>query len=117
MLLNNLLLAFQPLAVEAGTSVVERGDLKSEMYFVCRGELEAVGEAGEVLGRIGEGEFFGEMAVLFDRPRSATVRATRPCDLLVLEGGDFRRIIQDFPEADAEFRRLAAERQAARREA
>jgi CRP-like cAMP-binding protein len=45
------------------------------------------------------------------------VRATRPCDLLVLEGGDFRRIIQDFPEADAEFRRLAAERQAARREA
>jgi len=35
----------------------------------------------------------------------------------VLEGGDFRRIIQDFPEADAEFRRLAAERQAARREA
>ena len=64
-----------------------------------------------------EGEFFGEMAVLFDRPRSATVRATRPCDLLVLDGGDFRRIIQDFPEADAEFRRLAAERQAARREA
>jgi glucose-6-phosphate 1-dehydrogenase len=116
-LLNNLLLAFQPLVVEAGTAVVECGDLKSEMYFVCRGELEAVGEAGEVLGRIGEGEFFGEMAVLFDRPRSATVRATRPCDLLVLEGSDFRRIIQDFPEADAEFRRLAAERQAARREA
>ena len=116
-LLNNLLLAFQPLAVEAGTAVVERGDLKSEMYFVCRGELEAVGEAGEVLGRIREGEFFGEMAVLFDRPRSATVRATRPCDLLVLDGGDFRRIIHDFPEADAEFRRLAAERQAARREA
>ncbi|MBU6222421.1 MAG: cyclic nucleotide-binding domain-containing protein [Planctomycetes bacterium] len=95
-------------------------DAKSRLLrsvrLLSRGELEAVGEAGEVLGHIREGDFFGEMAVLFDRPRSVTVRATRPRELLVLGGGGFRRNMPDFPDADTEFRRLAAERQAARRE-
>jgi len=77
------------------------------MYFVCRGELEACGADGQKIGRLGEGEFFGEMAVLFNQPRSATVRATTPCDLLVLDGDEFRRIVNDFPAVAAEFRRIA----------
>jgi glucose-6-phosphate 1-dehydrogenase len=107
LVLNNLLPAFRPLAVAAGETIVEAGAHDDEMYFVCRGELEAVGEDGLRLGRLGEGEFFGEMAVLFDQPRSATVRATAPCDLLVLDGDEFRRIVQDFPVVAAEFRRIA----------
>jgi glucose-6-phosphate 1-dehydrogenase len=109
-LLNNLMLALQPLAIDTGTNVVERGERRCEMYFVCRGELEAIGASGARIGVVREGEFFGEMALLFDQPRAATVRATRPCDLFVLVGEDFRRIVTDFPQADAEFRRIAAER-------
>jgi voltage-gated potassium channel len=77
------------------------------MYFVCRGELEAIGGDGSRLGVLREGEFFGEMAVLFDQPRAATVRAITPCDLLVLDGDEFRRIVNDFPAVAAEFRRIA----------
>jgi len=109
-LLNNLALACQPLAVDAGATIVERGDTTSDLYVVCRGELEAIGASGERLGRLQAGDCFGEMAMLDDRPRNATVRAVSPCDLLVLAATDFRRIVDDFPEAEAEFRQVAARR-------
>lgn len=107
LVLNNLLPAFRPLAAEAGETIVAAGAHDDEMYFVCRGELEAIGGDGSRLGVLREGEFFGEMAVLFDQPRAATVRAITPCDLLVLDGDEFRRIVNDFPAVAAEFRRIA----------
>jgi glucose-6-phosphate 1-dehydrogenase len=107
LVLNNLLPAFRPLAVSAGETIVEAGALDDEMYFVCRGELEALAADGTRLGVLREGEFFGEMAVLFDQPRGATVRAVSGCDLLVLDGDEFRRIVDDFPAVAAEFRRIA----------
>jgi glucose-6-phosphate 1-dehydrogenase len=109
-LLNTLLLAFRPLAVEAGATIVERGDSTCDLYIVCRGALEAVGAAGERLGTVKEGECFGEMALLLGQPRSATVRAVSHCDLLVLDAEDFRRIIADFPQAEADLRQIAASR-------
>ena len=109
-LLNTLLLAFRPLAVEAGATIVERGDTTCDLYIVCRGALEAVGAAGERLGIVKAGECFGEMALLLNQPRSATVRAVSPCDLLVLDAEDFRRIIADFPQAEADLRQIAASR-------
>lgn len=109
-LLNNLTLACQPRAVEAGTIIVERGERSSDLYVVCRGELEAIGGSGERLGVVKAGECFGEMAMLDNRPRNATVRAVAPCDLLVLAAADFRRIVEDFPEAESEFRQIAAQR-------
>ena len=110
LVLNNLLPAFRPLAVAPGTTVVEAGRLDDEMYFVCRGELDVIAADGARRGGLREGEFFGEMAVLFDQPRAATVRATSACDLLVLDGDEFRRIVNDFPAVAAEFRRIAESR-------
>jgi CRP-like cAMP-binding protein len=109
-LLNTLMLAFRPLAVEAGATIVEQGERRGDLYVVCRGELEAVGAAGDRLGMIKAGECFGEMALLLQQPRSATVRAVSPCDLLVLDANDFGRIITDFPQAEADLRRIAVSR-------
>ena len=109
-LLNNLALAFRPLAVAAGTTLMRAGDPDGDLYVVCRGELEAIGRSGERLSILGEGQCFGELAVLHGRPRSATVRAISACDLLVLESRDFRRILADFPQAEASLRDVAARR-------
>jgi glucose-6-phosphate 1-dehydrogenase len=110
LLLANLLLAFRPVAVAAGDTVIAHGAVEDEMYFVCSGRLAASDAAGARVGAIDEGEFFGEMALLYRQPRSATVRAETPCDLLVLDGGAFRRIIHDFPGFELELRRLAESR-------
>ena len=110
LLLANLLLAFRPLAVAAGDVVITRGAVEDEMYFVCSGRL-AVGDAADrSVGEIGAGEFCGEMALLYRQPRSATVRAVEPSDLLVLDGTAFRRILADFPGFEAELRRISAVR-------
>ena len=109
-LLNNLALACQPRAVAAGATVVERGEHSSDLYVVCRGELEATDGSEQRLGVVRSGECFGEMALLDNRPRNATVRAVSPCDLLVLAAADFRRIVEDFPVAEAEFRQIAERR-------
>ena len=109
-LLNTLAMAFRPLAVEAGATIVERGERSAELYVICRGEAEAIGAAGQRVGVMRSGECFGEMALLLDQPRSATVRAVSPCDLLVLDGEDFRRIVADYPQAEAEFFAIASRR-------
>ena len=114
LVLNNLLPVFRPLAVDAGAAVVEKGALDDSLYLVCRGELEVLGDDGSRLDGLREGECFGEMALLFGQPRSATVRATTDCDLLVLDGEDFRRIIDEFPAVAAEFRAVAERRRAGR---
>ncbi len=112
-LLNNLMLALRPMAIGAETVVAQHGEVKCEMYFVCRGELEALDEQHRRIGLVRTGEFFGEMSLVFNQPRSATVRSLRSCDLFVLDGDDFHRIVRDFPEAEEEFKRIALERQAA----
>ncbi len=107
LLLANLLLAFRPLAVAAGDVVIAHGAIENEMYFLCSGRLAVSDASGRSLGEVGAGEFCGEMALLYRRPRSATVRAETPCDLLVLDGTAFRRILDDFPSFEVELRHLA----------
>ena len=112
-LLNNLALAFEPVAVPAGRIVVEQGEQAGDVYVVSRGELAVEGD-GRRLATLADGDCFGEIAALLDQPRTATVRAVSPCDLLVLRRDDFRRMIHDFPGAEAGFRRLAESRLAGR---
>jgi NADH dehydrogenase len=78
---------------EPGQVVFHHGDLGDRLYIVVSGEAEAVGQdsrgAEVVLGRIGAGEFFGEMALIQDSGRSATVRCVKAMDTLSLPKRDF----------------------------
>jgi MFS family permease len=73
-------------AVEAGDVVVRAGETGDRFYVVADGELEIVNGVHE---RAGRGDFFGEIALLRDVPRTATVRATAPTELYALERDDF----------------------------
>lgn len=70
--------------VAAGTTVVEQGDTGDTFYVIDAGRAEVVGD-GAVVRTIGPGEAFGEIALLHDRPRTATVRATTDLELVVLD--------------------------------
>jgi CRP-like cAMP-binding protein len=71
--------------VAPGDRVISEGDIPDRVYIVVRGDLVATrGTPPRPLARIGEGSFFGEMALLDDTPRSATVTAVTDAELFAL---------------------------------
>ncbi len=82
--------------VPAGTVVVRRGEEAHCMYFVAAGEVEVELPHNPV--RLGEGQFFGEIAVMRKTRRAATVRTTIPSKLLVLDAGDLGTLMARNPE-------------------
>jgi CRP/FNR family transcriptional regulator, cyclic AMP receptor protein len=86
---------------EPGTVLFEEGQPGDYMYVVQSGEVEIrrqVGETQRVLAVLPAGEFFGEMAILNGRPRSATAVVRTPARLLVIEGKTFEAMLRARPE-------------------
>jgi len=85
----------------AGTVLFEEGQPGDYMYVVQTGEVEIrrqVGETERVLAVLPPGEFFGEMAILNGRPRSATAVVRVASRLLVIEGKTFEAMMRARPE-------------------
>jgi len=85
----------------AGTVLFREGDAGDSMYVVQSGEIEIrrrVGDQDRVLAVLPPGEFFGEMAILNDRPRSATAVVRRTARLLVIERRTFEAMLRGKTE-------------------
>jgi CRP-like cAMP-binding protein len=83
--LDMLVRRVENVEVAPGDRVISEGDIPDKVYIVVRGDLVATrGTPPRPLARIGEGSFFGEMALLDDTPRSATVTAVTDAELLAL---------------------------------
>jgi NADH dehydrogenase len=97
---------------EPGELIVRAGQIGRELYMIMRGEVEIVapGSPEKVINRLGEREVFGEKALLEDTPRTASVRAVGPVDVLVMSRADFRSLVAQFPVLDEYFDRLLRER-------
>jgi CRP-like cAMP-binding protein len=84
----------EDLQVPAGTTLCKEGGLGREFFVIVEGEAE-VTRGGTHLASRGDGEFFGEIALLTTTTRTATVTATTPLRCLILTRGDFRRILDE----------------------
>lgn len=93
----------RPRDLPARAVLWRRGDAGEAMYFIVSGEVEVLIEPPL---RLGAGEFVGELALLNERPRSATVMTTQSCQLLELDIADFRALASKTPEL---LRAIAAE--------
>jgi Cyclic nucleotide-binding domain/Ion transport protein len=81
-----------------GDYLFQAGEIGREMYFINRGSVEIVSaEGGQVLAQLKAGDYFGEIALLEKKPRTASVRAREFCDLYVLDKETFDQVIADFP--------------------
>lgn len=94
-----LSLVMQPSLHLKGEYVVRVGDFGQEMYFIQRGSVEVVSADGEeIFASMKDGDFFGEISLVFSCPRTASIRAKTNCDLFVLSKRDLDHVLLSFPE-------------------
>lgn len=98
----------RPVMALPGEEIVRKGARGREMYFIASGAVEVLVGVGSV--RLEAGDFFGELALLADRPRTADVVAAGYCHLLELSRSDLRRIMRANPGLRQEIEKVAAER-------
>jgi NADH dehydrogenase len=99
---------------EPGQVVFREGDRGDWLYIVVDGEVEVLRQVpgqGEVaLRRLGAGECFGEIALVSDRPRTATVRATAAADVLAVDREAFQVLFANLPPLKSFFEGLIEQR-------
>jgi CRP/FNR family cyclic AMP-dependent transcriptional regulator len=100
------------LDVKPGKALATEGDFGHEFFIIRSGTAE-VTQHGEHVRDLGPGDFFGEIALLEEDRRTATVTATAPMSVIVMTRQSFRALDHDHPEVHAE----VSEAIAARREA
>ena len=91
--------------------VLTEGDDARSMYWVVKGAVAVTSRDGEATyAELKSGAFFGEIGILMDRPRTATVIARTRCLLLVLKKEDLRKILPEYPDIENAIREEALER-------
>jgi voltage-gated potassium channel len=94
--------------VPAQFVVVRRGDPADAMFFIMAGEVQV--DITPTPVRLGRGQYFGEIALIRDTVRTATVTTLTECQLLSLDVADFRRLLENNPSLKATITRTAEER-------
>jgi len=113
--LSALALKLSRRSAEQGQVLVREGESGHEFFLVSSGALEVVDAHGTPVSQLGPGDHFGEIALLRDVPRTATVRATEPAELLVLEKDAFIGAMATDLSLSTRLEEIAGERAESRR--
>jgi NADH dehydrogenase len=98
---------------EPGDVIFQQGDLGDSVYVIEEGECEVLHEQNdeqELLATLNRGECFGEMALLSDRTRNATIRARNATNVLIIPKADFNKLRQSVPAFGDVFSELVKRR-------
>jgi CRP-like cAMP-binding protein len=86
--------------VPAGKQLMRQGETGREFIVIVEGEA-AVERDGKVIAVRGPGTFIGEISLLLDRPRNASVVARTNMTIDVIDRHDFRRLLEEYPDLHA----------------
>ncbi len=99
---------------EAGQAIVTQGQCGIGLFILVSGHAQAIRERADgtkmVVNEFGPGDFFGEMALLDEGPRTASVVATEPTRCFVLVAWDFSGILRSDPEVGLRVLQAVAQR-------
>jgi uncharacterized protein YhbP (UPF0306 family) len=105
--------ALQVVDADPDTVVARQGGPADKFFIVVDGELEVTREelgSTETVATVGPGDLFGEMAILFDKPRGTSARATKPTKLLVLDSATFRSVVAQSLGTTPDFDQIIRDR-------
>jgi len=103
---DNIITSLQKIEVPAGETIVRQGAPADKFFIIVDGEAEVLREesGGQTrIASLGSGELFGEVVIMRDQPRAATVRAVSDVRLLAIERDTFRDLIAQAIEIAPDF--------------
>jgi len=83
-----------------GSYIFKEGDLSQEAYRIIKGKVELTTDLDSkpvILAQLGKGDIFGEMAMIDERPRTASAQCLKPTECEVMDPGDFQSLILEQP--------------------
>uniref|UniRef100_H3HCE5 Cyclic nucleotide-binding domain-containing protein n=1 Tax=Phytophthora ramorum TaxID=164328 RepID=H3HCE5_PHYRM len=101
--LRSLLTCLKHIICSSAEAVVRKGDVDRSMYFIAKGKVLVQGPGFELVKH--EGDFFGELSLLYGIPRSATCSSLGVSLLYVLEWETYEKLLADYPEYREQNRR------------
>jgi uncharacterized protein YhbP (UPF0306 family) len=110
---ESIIASLQSLEVAAGETIVRQGTPADKFFIVVEGEAEVLQDDGSSSRRVASlhpGQLFGEVSIMRDEPRAATVRATTDVRLLALERDRFRDLIAQSMEITPDFDQVIRDR-------
>jgi CRP/FNR family transcriptional regulator, cyclic AMP receptor protein len=99
----------EDLEVDAGKVLCREGEMAREFFVIIDGEVDVTRD-GDRLRTLSDGDFFGEIALVEDIPRTATVTATTPLRFFVLTRQSFWGMIERMPDVERKVLRALARR-------
>jgi len=99
----------EDLEVPAGEVLCEEGETGQEFFVIVEGKTDVISKGKRIAAR-GGGDFVGEIALLQDTKRTATVTAKTPLRLFVLTRQDFRRLVDSNPSVERKVMQALARR-------
>lgn len=93
-----------------GEVIIRQGTKGDRMYFIQKGIVEVITDDGSVVAHLSEGAHFGEICLLTDDRRVATIRAGTMCDVFSLSKHNFQELLEEYPEMKGFFEDIANER-------
>ncbi|MGK2873288.1 MAG: cyclic nucleotide-binding domain-containing protein [Alphaproteobacteria bacterium] len=96
-----------------GQNLMRQGEMGNAAYLILSGEADVLADAGGgpvKVASVGRNDFVGEMAILRDQPRTATVVAATEVSTLKITKESFLQLIQDSPKIAIELTRILAQR-------
>jgi CRP-like cAMP-binding protein len=95
--------------LKEGTELTRQGKPGREFFVLIDGTADVL-KNGRKVNSLKKGDFFGEIALVHNAPRTATVKATSPVDALVVTERSFRRLLEEQPEIQRKVLAALAER-------
>jgi CRP-like cAMP-binding protein len=82
----------------AGQFIVRQGQVGTGLYVILSGSVKVLRGADDELARLGPGEFFGELSVIDQQPRNASVQASESTAVLALASWDLLGLLESDPQ-------------------
>ena len=111
--LKLLAFASQRLIFDEGQTLCKEGDRGEQAYVIVKGSADVFVRAGESdirVATLGRNDFVGDIAILCDTPRTATVKAACRCETLVIGKQQLMGLLKSFPEMGIAMMRVLAQR-------